>query len=104
MIGAPGGSACSHRPRGRMARMGRLRGRLRYMRSVRQRRRHLASLPEGSAEPVTLIDADSSTLLVAFGGINRGVGMPLFEFKRITEPLGVKRLFVRDPRQAWYHR
>jgi hypothetical protein len=74
------------------------------MRFVRQRRRHLATLPEGDAEPVTFIDADSSTLLVAFGGINRGVGVPMFEFNRITEPLGVKRLFVRDPRQAWYHR
>ncbi len=49
------------------------------------------------------MSADSSTLLVAFGGLAQEVGMPPFEFFGATGGLPVKRLFVRDPRQAWYH-
>jgi len=32
-----------------------------------------------------------------------GVGMPPFEFFSLTSGIPVKRLFVRDLRQAWYH-
>jgi pimeloyl-ACP methyl ester carboxylesterase len=46
----------------------------------------------------------SSTLLVAFGGMRGHVGMLPFEFFKATGSLPVKRLFVRDLRQAWYHR
>jgi hypothetical protein len=55
-------------------------------------------------DPIKFVDADSSTLLVTFGGIHRNVGIPMFEFRRMTEDFAVKRLFVRDSRQAWYHR
>jgi pimeloyl-ACP methyl ester carboxylesterase len=47
--------------------------------------------------------SDSRTLLVAFGGLQGRLGMPVFEFFKSTSDLGVKRLFVRDLRQAWYH-
>jgi hypothetical protein len=50
------------------------------------------------------MEADSSTLLVAFGGIREGFVIPVFEFSNFTARFGVKRLFVRDLRQAWYHR
>ena len=50
------------------------------------------------------VGADSSTLLVAFGGLAQEPGMPPFEFFAATGDLPVKRLFVRDPRRAWYHR
>lgn len=46
---------------------------------------------------------DSRTLLIAFGGMRGGFGMPLFEFSTLTENMPAKRLFVRDLRQAWYH-
>jgi pimeloyl-ACP methyl ester carboxylesterase len=49
------------------------------------------------------LDRDSSTLLVAFGGINSMLGVPIFEFFKSTGGIDVKRLFVRDLRQAWYH-
>jgi acetyl esterase/lipase len=49
-------------------------------------------------------DAGASTMLVAFGGIRGGFGIPLFEFSTLTESMPAKRLFVRDLRQAWYHR
>jgi hypothetical protein len=48
--------------------------------------------------------SDSSTLLVAFGGMAGQLGMPPFEFFKATGGIPVKRLFVRDLHQAWYHR
>jgi hypothetical protein len=48
--------------------------------------------------------ANSDTLLVAFGGIAAGIGIPPFEFFRMVGELSVKKLFVRDLEQAWYHR
>ncbi|HEV7586428.1 MAG TPA: hypothetical protein VGO14_11680 [Solirubrobacteraceae bacterium] len=82
----------------------RLLARLRYIQRRRARRRHLAALPTGDADPVVFTDADSEVLLVAFGGMNRQIGIPPFEFMKLTGSIPVKRLFVRDPRQAWYHR
>lgn len=45
----------------------------------------------------------SSTLLIAFGGMRGRIGMPPFEFLKLTGEIPVKRVFVRDLRQAWYH-
>jgi hypothetical protein len=45
----------------------------------------------------------SSTLLLAFGGLNRRIGMPPFEFLTLTGDLPVKRMFLRDHRGSWYH-
>jgi pimeloyl-ACP methyl ester carboxylesterase len=50
------------------------------------------------------MDSDSRTLLIAFGGMRNRIGMPPFEFLSLTGGLPVKKLFVRDLRQAWYHR
>jgi len=47
---------------------------------------------------------DSRTLLLAFGGLVGQIGIPPFEFFSLTAQVPVKRLFVRDLRQAWYHR
>jgi hypothetical protein len=46
----------------------------------------------------------SGTMLVAFGGLRGRVGVLPFEFFRATRGIPVKKLFVRDLRQAWYHR
>lgn len=45
----------------------------------------------------------SSTLLIAFGGMASLVGVLPFELFKATTGIPVKRLFVRDLRQAWYH-
>jgi pimeloyl-ACP methyl ester carboxylesterase len=50
------------------------------------------------------MDGESTTLLLAFGGLNSRIGMPPFEFLSLTGEIPVKRMFVRDLRQAWYHR
>jgi hypothetical protein len=82
----------------------RVRSRLFYRRWMREKRRELATLPTGDAEPFSYTDADSEVLLVAFGGLDRQIGIPRFEFMRLTGETPVKKLFVRDPCQAWYHR
>jgi len=46
----------------------------------------------------------SGTLLLGFGGMVGKIGIPPFEFFSLTRSTPVKRLFVRDLRQAWYHR
>jgi hypothetical protein len=41
---------------------------------------------------------------VAFGGISKGLGTPVFEFMRTLSMAGVSSLFVKDPLQGWYQR
>jgi pimeloyl-ACP methyl ester carboxylesterase len=50
------------------------------------------------------MDSDSRTLLLTFGGLGSSGGEPSFEFGSISSEIPVKRLFVRDPHQSWYHR
>ncbi|HYJ60051.1 MAG TPA: hypothetical protein VE032_01135 [Actinomycetota bacterium] len=52
-------------------------------------------LAEPAGPPVTL---------VAFAGIRGGLGIAPFEFFRVTEGLGVRRILVRDLDQVWYLR
>jgi pimeloyl-ACP methyl ester carboxylesterase len=60
---------------------------------------------EDPSAPLSFDMAGSSrTLLVAFGGMAGQIGMPPFEFFKATGDIPVKRLFVRDLHQAWYHR
>jgi hypothetical protein len=57
-----------------------------------------------TAVPMSLdMRPDSRTLMIAFGGRPGGLGMPPFEFFKITGRIRTKRMFVRDLRQAWYH-
>lgn len=46
----------------------------------------------------------SNALLVAFGGIGAGLGMPPFEFFRLAADIPTKKMFVRDLEQTWYQR
>jgi hypothetical protein len=65
-------------------------------------RRELVRAP---SEPMSFdMERGSDTLLIAFGGMRGQLGMPPFEFFKATGRIPVKRLFVRDLRQAWYHR
>jgi pimeloyl-ACP methyl ester carboxylesterase len=68
-------------------------------------RRRFRSSMENPNEPLSLdMGGDPTTLLVAFGGMAGQIGMPPFEFFKATGDIPVKRLFVRDLHQAWYHR
>jgi hypothetical protein len=44
----------------------------------------------------------SKILFLTFGGIYGGIGIPVFEFYRITEEFKIRKLFLRDLRQVWY--
>jgi hypothetical protein len=46
----------------------------------------------------------SNTLIVTFGGIAQGIGIPVFEFFNILEKQDVNKIFIRDFAQAWYHK
>lgn len=48
--------------------------------------------------------AAGTQMLLLFGGIKLGVGLPPFEFFRVLQDIPVKKLFLRDHRQAWYLR
>lgn len=63
-----------------------------------------AQVADPARHAVADYSIDSSTLLILFGGIAGGVSMPVYEFFRVTEGYPVKRLFLRDPRHAWYLR
>jgi hypothetical protein len=78
-----------------------------FRKRKRARRRRLRN-PDPVKRPELALkvetDVDSSTLLLAFGGMNQRIGMPPFEFFRLVGDTPVKRVFARDLRQAWYHR
>lgn len=46
----------------------------------------------------------SSQLLVSFGGIKAGMGMPVFEFYNSLKYLDCDKVFIKDINQAWYHK
>ncbi len=73
------------------------RARRRFERLKAQRENNTPVLKRGMRSP-------SRTLLLAFGGLDRRIGMPPFEFLALTGDLQVKRIFLRDPRRSWYHR
>lgn len=52
----------------------------------------------------TDLGTDSRTLLLAFGGLKGQLDIPAFEFFSLSGDFPVKRTFVRDLRQSWYHR
>jgi hypothetical protein len=59
----------------------------------------------GAGDTVSVdMGGDSRTLLLTFGGLGSFGGVPSFEFGSVTRAIPVKRLFVRDPHQSWYHR
>jgi SAM-dependent methyltransferase len=63
---------------------------------------HLAQDPPA---PLKIdMSCDTRTLLIVFGGMIGGAGTPHFDFLPLIRDIPVKRIAVRDLRQAWYHR
>jgi pimeloyl-ACP methyl ester carboxylesterase len=76
-----------------------------YRRSRRKLRGGFRKALEDPDAPLAVdMQGSSSTLLIAFGGMKGELGMPPFEFLGVTEAFSVKRIFIRDLHQAWYHR
>ncbi len=71
----------------------------------RRVRRGFRGAVENPDRPLSLdMGHESRTLLIAFGGMRGELGIPPFEFFKATAGFLIKRLFVRDLSQAWYHR
>src|SRR5690554_537187 len=52
-----------------------------------------------------LIDLQGNkNLLVSFGGIYQGLGIPVFEFFNSISDIECDKIFLRDFNQAWYHK
>jgi pimeloyl-ACP methyl ester carboxylesterase len=63
-----------------------------------------ARLQDKSATFARETVAGSEALMIVFGGIKLGLGMPPFEFFQLTRDVPTHKLFLRDLHQAWYHR
>lgn len=74
-------------------------------RAQRKARRWYRRAVRGEGVAVSLdTEIDSRTLLLTFGGMKSTAGLVAFEFVALTADMPVKKMFVRDPRQSWYHR
>lgn len=60
----------------------------------------------GQDELTYLLDnaAASDILMISFAVFPAPGGKSAFDFRRATHPLGVKRLFLRDPNMMWYQK
>lgn len=50
------------------------------------------------------IKKDRDILMIAFGGIRGGFGIPTFEFFNVAEKYNINKMFIRDLNQLWYHK
>jgi galactoside O-acetyltransferase len=69
--------------------------------------RRVSSLHEQLADPrrgfASDLSADSSTLVVFFGGLRPGEEVPQYDWLNVSRAVHAKRLYLRDLDQAWYH-
>jgi hypothetical protein len=68
------------------------------------RRLHRRSFGDDGVAISSDMEVDSDTLLVTFGGMKSLAGLASYEFVAMTEAMPVKKMYLRDPRQSWYHR
>lgn len=59
---------------------------------------------DNSKEAILTDIIGRNSLLVSFGGIYQGLGIPVFEFFNSLSNLNCDKIFIRDFHQAWYHR
>ena len=56
------------------------------------------------SESIDYVDNNSSTLLVIFGGIHQGIGVPQYEFQKSLKIVLSDKLFIKDNKQCWYQK
>lgn len=61
-----------------------------------------SSIFEDSESGILVDKTGSERLLVSFGGIKQGLGIPTFEFFNSLSNIHCDKLFLRDFNQAWY--
>lgn len=57
---------------------------------------------ENSSSGILIELNNNKNLLVSFGGINQGLGIPVFEFFNSLKELECDKIFIRDFNQMWY--
>ncbi len=66
----------------------------------------MPSEPHDRSAPTDIVadlDVDTPQTVVAFGGLTHEGETPVFEFSRFFGEFDVRKVFVRDEQQAWYH-
>ena len=59
---------------------------------------------EINQKSISIINSENSDeIVVAFGGVNQQMGMPVFEFFNILKKKTYTKVFIRDKKQSWYH-
>ena len=62
-------------------------------------------LTKKSVPIIIKFDPQQQVLLLLFGGLAQKIGIPFFEFNKITSGLNrVNKIFLRDKYRFWYHR
>lgn len=61
------------------------------------------NLKDPNLSVVSDLSFQNRPLLMAFGGIFGALGIPPFEFYRLTKNLNVNKIYLRDLSQTWYH-
>ena len=66
----------------------------------------MTPLSDETADPNGILfeSTGSKNLLVSFGGIKMGLGMPVFEFYKSLNGVECDKMFLKDIHQAWYHK
>jgi uncharacterized radical SAM superfamily protein len=59
---------------------------------------------ESSNKGILVNKNGSKDLLVSFGGVNQGLGVPVFEFFNSINNLKCDKIFFRDFNQLWYQK
>jgi len=58
-----------------------------------------------STFPGVLVEQNGfRNLLVSFGGIRAGMGMPIFEFYNSFDSFQCDKIFIKDEKQCWYQK
>lgn len=64
-----------------------------------------SNLKDPTAPIAIDFDPGRNVLLLAFGGLAGQLGMPMFEFNKLTSGLKqVNKIYLRDIHEVWYHR
>ena len=53
---------------------------------------------------LSIEDNNSNVLLVSFGGLRQGIGMPVYEFYNSLRSINCDKVFIKDINQCWYHK
>lgn len=59
-------------------------------------------MDQNSHDISILKNGEATTMVITFGGINQGIGIPVFEFQNILKNYNCHQVFIKDSSQAWY--